>query len=70
MIRRGILTSGYLRGILTGYCTYVQLLIFCNDNNIFLGGGKLGILGGGTSTPLNTLERTLDGGSLLDRRPN
>ena len=26
--------------------------------------------GGGNFSPLNTLERTLDGGSLLDRRPN
>ena len=37
--------------------------LFCNDNNIFFWGG-------GNFYPLNTLERTLDGGSLLDRRPN
>ena len=36
----------------------ILLLIFCNDNNIFLG-GKLGILGGGSFYPLNTLDRTL-----------
>ena len=35
----------------------IQILIYCNDNNIF--GGKLGIFWGGTFYPSNTLDRTL-----------
>ena len=39
------------------------LLIYCNDNNIFLGGGveEAGHLGGGGFYPSNTLDRTLAG---------
>ena len=42
-------------------CTnLVALLIYCNNNNVFFwGGGKLGILGGGSFYPSNTLDKTL-----------
>ena len=40
----------------------IQLLIYCNDNNI-LGGGKVGFFfgGGGKHLSSNTLVRTLPG---------
>ena len=70
MIRCGILTSRALTSsrlddfFQYSYLYSVMITIY------FFGGGKLGILGGGNFYPLNTLERTLDGGSLLDRGPN
>ena len=36
--------------------------VYCNDNNTFWGGWKLGIFfGGGNFYPSNTLDRTLQG---------
>ena len=80
MIRRGILTSRALTSSrLDDFFQYSYLYSVMITNIYFLGGrGKLGSLGGGEARhfgggnfyPLNTLERTLDGGSLLDRGPN
>ena len=70
MIRRGILTSRALTlsrlddFFQHSYLYSVMITIY------FFGGGEARHFGGGNFYPLNTLERTLDGGSLLDRRPN
>ena len=38
---------------------FSDIATYCNDNNIFWGGGKLGILGG-SFYPSKTLDGTLD----------
>ena len=71
MIRRGILASRALTlSRLDDFFQYSYLYSVMITIYFFGGGGELGIFWGGNFYPLNTLERTLDGRSLLDRGPN